>query len=334
MSMQEDIVLSTRVRLARNFADTPFPGMQTPQQAQQVIDRVAGAVSKSPMAYDFSLTYLKNNTEDENRSMVEQHMISPDLIAHSDSGAVLISRDKSLSIMIGEEDHLRIQAIFNGFALPQALERAFEAENAIAAQAPFAFDETFGYLTACPTNTGTGMRASCMLHLPALTMTHQIEAVTRAVGTLGFAVRGFYGEGSKARGCLYQLSNQITLGRSEEEIVRALKDTANQVIDREAQARRYLAEKSGAALKDRLLRSYGVLTWACQLSSDELLQMWSDLRLALSLGYLTCVSAAQADALLLLQPATLTLRAKTEMTPAQRDIFRAQCVKNILKIES
>jgi len=174
------------------------------------------------------------------------------------------------------------------------------------------------------------MRASFMLHLPALTMARQIEAVGQAVGRLGLTIRGFYGEGSKAYGSIYQLSNQITLGRSEEDIMKSLEDTAMQVIEKEASARRFILKNNESDIKDKLLRSYGVLLYAYRLGSYELLQLWSDLRMAISLGVITDVSRKTADTLLLLQPAELMQRAKREMSGPERDIFRAECVKLIL----
>ena len=326
----ESVVLSTRVRLARNLKDLPFPNMQSADQAQQVIDRTALALSRSDMKNDFALTYLRANSESENIALIEDHLISPDLVKASQRAAVFINKEKTLSIMVGEEDDIRIQAIMNGRSLNEALDLANKADDSIAENETYAFHDTLGYLTACPSNTGTGMRASLMLHLPALTVTHQIEQIGRAVSRLGLTIRGFYGEGSQASGSIYQLSNQVTLGFSENDIVKMLNDTADQIIEREMKARYSIYNSNKTKFSDKLMRSFGMLKYAMSIDSKELYKFWSDLRLAISLGIQTEITNETADKLLSLQPAELSRLAGKAMTPEERDIYRAQCVKNIL----
>lgn len=330
----EQMVLSTRIRLARNFEGMPFPNRLSPQQAGEVVDRAASAIAKSPMGSDFSLIFLKSNTPTENNALVERHLVSPDLLKHVDRGAVLLSKEKNISIMICEEDHLRIQAIMDGCELDGAYELASKADDIIAQSERYAYSDRYGFLTACPTNVGTGMRASFMLHLPTLTMLGQVEAIGQAVGRLGMTVRGFYGEGSRAFGSIYQISNQVTLGRSEKDTLRTLEEVAMQVIEKEQNARDMLLEHNDSQIRDKLLRSYGILRYAHKLGSQELLQLWSDVRLGVSLGMIDEIDTQTADSLLLLQPAELIQRAKKEMTAGQRDIFRAECAKLILSGQS
>ena len=330
---REDMVLSTRVRLARNFENAAFPNRLSVQQAGEVVNRAALAIAKSPMSNDFSLIFLKNNSPTDNSALVEKHLISPDLVKHAERGALLLSNDKKVSIMVCEEDHLRIQAIMSGCQLAKAYSVASQVDDYIAENDSYAFSAKYGFLTACPTNVGTGLRASFMLHLPALTMLNQIEAISQAVGRLGMTVRGFYGEGSHAFGSIYQISNQITLGRSEEDIMHALEETTMQVIDKEIAAREALLKNSEVAVKDKLMRAQGILLHAYKLTSQELLQLWSDLRLGVGTGVISGVSAKKADSLLSLQPAALSQKAGKEMTNSQRDIFRAECVKLILAEE-
>ncbi len=325
-----DVVLSSRVRLARNVWDTPFPHRLSGEQSQQVINLLANAVAKSPISGEFTLTFLKDNSAVQNQALVEKHLISLDLTKNAQNAAVLISKKEDLSLMMGEEDHLRIQAILDGLSIDEAYKKASEIDALIAQSVRFAYDDDFGYLTACPTNLGTGMRASCMMHLPGLTMAGQIEALGRTLGRMGFTVRGFYGEGTKAYGSIYQLSNQVTLGKSEQELLSQLKETAQQVIARERGARRLLLEKNGIILKDRLLRSYGVLRYAAKLTTKELLQLWSETRFAVSENVLTEIDIATCDKLLTLQSAQLAVSQEEKLTDLARDTLRAKLVKKIL----
>ena len=252
--------------------------------------------------------------------LVEQHLISPELAA-KDGGAVLLFEEGSASVMVGEEDHLRIQAMRPGLQLNEAIAQADRIDRTLERGERFAFDRSWGYLTACPTNTGTGMRASVMLHLAALTMLHQTGQVIRAVSQLGLTVRGLYGEGSEASGQLYQLSNQITLGRTEDEILKLLSDTADQVIQRERTARELLMEHT---------RSWGEFTNARLMTNKEFLARLSDARLASDLGLIP-VSAAQLNKLMGdVQPATLERNAGRTLKSEERDELRAEIIRKTL----
>ena len=256
-------------------------------------------------------------------------MISPELAA-KDGGAVLLFEEGSASVMVGEEDHLRIQAMRPGLQLNEAIAQADRIDRTLERGERFAFDRSWGYLTACPTNTGTGMRASVMLHLAALTMLHQTGQVIRAVSQLGLTVRGLYGEGSEASGQLYQLSNQITLGRTEDEILKLLSDTADQVIQRERTARELLMEHTRLQVTDKLMRSWGEFTNARLMTNKEFLARLSDARLASDLGLIP-VSAAQLNKLMGdVQPATLERNAGRTLKSEERDELRAEIIRKTL----
>lgn len=236
----------------------------------------------------------------------------------------------SVYVMINEEDHLRIQAILPGLSLGEALEKANRTDDALE-RGGYAFDPRYGYLTACPTNAGTGMRASVMLHLPALTLLSQIGPIIRSVSRIGLTVRGIYGEGSQANGNMYQLSNQVTLGRNESEILHALGEAALQVMQRERDARKLMLERNRIGLEDRLLRSYGILSNARKMSLREFMQRMSDVRLAMDLSLLP-LQADTLDALLLdAQPAALQRRAGEELSAEEQNVQRANLVREELQ---
>ncbi len=289
------VVVSSRVRLARNYHDLPFSNEHSPENAALCISRAQQGLTDQT-SHDFALYTLKELNKMDQFSLMEQHLISRDLVQRSDIGAALIREDKQISVMVNEEDHLRIQAMQGGLSLTTAAELAFAAEEKLAAVCDFSFDVQLGYLTACPTNTGTGMRASMMLHLPMLTRYKQIGNISQSVAKLGLTIRGIYGEGSEALGDLYQVSNQVTLGRTEEEIIEAVTAVGKQLIDME-NVLRVRSEKESLDLEDSLWRSYGVLRFARQMDAGEFMEHWSNLRLGASIGVLP-VTLAVADELL------------------------------------
>lgn len=309
--MQNGIVVSSRVRLARNYHDLPFSNQDRPENAQACITRAKQAfesrISESvdpqasqasgqdPDAYTLYTLRLMNATN--RMALVEQHLISRDLLQNAQIGAALVKGDETVSIMINEEDHLRIQAMRSGMQLEQAATLAFEAEEALQKECAFSFDHQWGYLTACPTNTGTGMRASLMLHLPLLTFFKQMGNVTQSVAKLGLTIRGIYGEGSEALGDLYQVSNQVTLGRTEKEIIDAVMAVGSQLIDMEQALRERTLKEAQLAVQDRVFRSYGLLRYAREMNAKEFMENWSKLRLGSSLSVLP-VPLAVADELL------------------------------------
>ncbi len=289
------VVVSGRVRLARNYNDLPFSTQDAPENAQLCIERASKALSALDKA--FSLCLIRDLPSSERLELVEKHLVSRDLLNHLDTGAALIREDQHVCVMVNEEDHLRIQAIVHGLDLAAAAADAFETEEALEKVCSFSFDPQLGYLTSCPTNTGTGMRASLMLHMPMLTRYKQMGNVNQSVAKLGLTTRGIYGEGSEALGDLYQVSNQVTLGRTEEEIIEAVTAVGKQLIDMELSLRARCLRDHAFELKDALGRSYGLMRYAMQMTEKEFMQHWSNLRLGAAIGLLP-VELGTADELL------------------------------------
>src|SRR5699024_10610610 len=264
-------------------------------------------------------------TSIEKRVLVEKHLISPHLAKKAEKAGALISENEQVSIMINEEDHLRIQLYFSGLQLTKALEEAFAIDDWIEENVNYAFDEEKGYLTSCPTNLGTGLRASVMMHLPALVKTNQMSQMIPAINQLGLVVRGIYGEGSEAIGNLFQISNQVTLGKSEEEIIEDLLSVVSQLINHERAARKRFVDQSMIRLENTVFRSYGILQHSRIIESVEAAQRISDLRLGIDLGIIENVSQNILNELMILtQPAFLQHYSKKALTPNERDVYRAK----------
>ena len=280
MANCHEIAVSGRIRLARNYHDLPFHNQDN---AAVCLKRAYDALHNYTEDF-YTLHLLSNMERDEQVCLKEEHLISNDLLKKPKTGAVLIRKDRQVSIMVNEEDHLRIQAIEAGGGLEHAAQEAFRAEEILEKVCGFSFDPQFGYLTSCPTNTGTGMRASLMLHLPMLTRHKQMGNVGQNVAKLGLTIRGIYGEGSEALGDLYQVSNQVSLGRSEEDILQAVTAVGKQLIDMESGLRERSMKRAPAELKDTVMRSYGLLRYAITMEEKEFMQHWSNLRLGIALG--------------------------------------------------
>lgn len=328
-----DIVLATRIRLARNLRGYLFPIASTEDDALAVDKLVVSALLDGE--HDERYTYLKMSEQLklDREVLVEKHLISPQLANPERAGAVLLSEDEMLSIMVNEEDHVRIQCIYPGLQLEKAYQEADAVDDILEKELPYAFDEEFGYLTSCPSNTGTGMRASVMMHLPALTMTKQIEQIIPAISRLGLVVRGSYGEGSKALGNIYQVSNQVTLGKTEQEIIEELDNITSRLIGHERKSRKKLVENSRLALEDRVYRSLGTLTYARLLQIGEAARCLSDVRLGIDLGIIKDVDVSIMNELMIfMQPGFLQQYANTELTQEERDIFRATLFRERLSI--
>ncbi|GAB3795912.1 protein arginine kinase [Virgibacillus kimchii] len=331
-----DIVLSSRIRLARNFANEPYPLLADPDKLEEIRDYFkTNYENQSFQNYeDLAFIAIKDLSSIEQKVLVEKHLISPHLVKNAETSAVLISENEQVSVMINEEDHIRIQLYFPGFQLTEALERVFEFDDWLEEKINYAFDESRGYLTSCPTNVGTGMRASVMMHLPALTMTKQINRMIPAINQLGLVVRGIYGEGSEAQGNIFQISNQITLGKSEQDIVEDLESVVRQLITHERNARSRIQEQSGMKLEDRIYRSYGVLENARIIESKEAAQCLSNVRLGIDLGLIEQVSRNILNELMILtQPGFLQHYQKQSLTANQRDVLRATLIRERLQLE-
>jgi protein arginine kinase len=331
---EADIVISSRIRLARNLTDIPFPMVATKEQLETVIHRLADILERSKgneALGRLELVRMDALNALQRKVLVEKHLISPQLAGEARAGAVVLSQNESISIMLNEEDHLRIQCLFPGFQLQEAWNQANSIDDWLEMNLDYAFDEKRGYLTSCPTNVGTGLRASVMVHLPALVMTKQMNRILPAINQLGLVVRGIYGEGSEALGNIFQISNQITLGRSEQEIIEDLGNVVKQLIDQERKARERMMESSRLMLEDKIYRSYGILANARVIESKEAMQRISDVRLGIDLGLLPGVSATILNELIVLtQPGFLQQYAGQMLSPEERDIRRAKLIRERL----
>lgn len=326
--MSNDVVISTRIRLARNLKDFPFPCKLNSQGREKVIEKVRDAVKKSnsPVASDFSFIKMSELTSSQSVSLVEKRLVSPEFISETDGRALLISKDECFSIMINEEDHIRLQVITKGLSLEQAYDTADKLDTLLDENLDFAFDEKLGYLTQCPTNLGTGMRASVMLHLPALEKSRAISRIAGNLSKLGLTIRGAHGEGTEPKGALYQLSNQVTLGISEKAAIENLKNITEQLIAQENQARERLC--SSIDIQDAISRSLGILRSALVISHDEALKLLSNVRLGIVSKQITDVSTETIDKLMIaVEPATLTVSLNKNLSAHDRDIERAKLIR-------
>ena len=325
-----DVVISSRVRLARNLADFPFTPKLDHSTSSLVAEKVMDALNDG-FNKELIITEI-NSAKSKKEVLVEDHIISPDFSNDSPLEKILVT-DKSgnLAVMVNEEDHIRIQAIFNGFELDKAFELANHADDILAQKEPLAFDENLGYLTACPTNLGIGLRASVMLHLPAMCAYGYIKNLSELMTKIGLTVRGMFGEGSDGKGCMYQLSNQITLGISEKDAIEKLKNAVNQIISKERELRRLLSEKSDFDLADKLWRSYGTLKYARKLDTSEASRLISNVRLGAVCGILPeCKDINFAELLFEIMPAHIKDRFSDADTPEKRDIYRASLIREKL----
>ncbi len=329
---EAETVISSRVRIARNIRGIPFPYLASDAQTRRVQELVAGAAASQKEAFQqFTFTSIENLGTLDKELLVEKHLVSPYLARESQHGALLLRRDEAVSIMINEEDHLRIQVILPGLQLEEALQEADRYDDFLEAEINYAFDENYGYLTACPTNVGTGLRASVMLHLPALIMTGQANRLLGALSQVGLAVRGLYGEGTEIIGNIVQISNQITLGQSEEEIIRNLDGVTRRVIEQEQAARQALLNKNRDQIGDRTWRSLGQLKFAQLMSSQEAMQLLSDVRLGYDLGLLKGVNRKLLNEMMVVNsPACLQILAGKELSPAERDLERTVRLKKLM----
>jgi len=330
----QDIVISSRVRLARNLIGIPFPQLLKEESGKQCITKIRDAWRFSPGSVLASLDMASFDQLDFlNRQMLaEKHLCSP-VLAQSDSPyrGVLVNDEGSISAMINEEDHLRIQCLLPGLQVNECYARVTQVDDEFEKQIDYAFDELRGYLTACPTNVGTGMRASVMVHLPAITMTGQLNQILHNISQLGLAVRGLYGEGSQPVGNFYQISNQITLGQTEEDICSYLETIAAQVVDQESLQRERLQREMRYKMEDKVGRAFGILSNARMIASDEALALFSDVRLGVDLKIIEGISLLSLNELIVaIRPAHLQKLGGQEMNVLDRDIKRAEIIQSKL----
>ena len=327
------IVISSRVRLARNLRDRPFPGWGKKPARVEVLELIRPRVEELPEMQDSFSELLQDLSALEKQVLVERHLISREHAAKGAGSAVVMNRRQTLSIMINEEDHLRMQSIRSGLQLKQAFKLVDKVDSALENKLDFAYDQKLGYLTACPTNVGTGMRASAMLHLPGLVLSELINQVIQAVSKIGLAVRGLYGEGTEAMGNLFQISNQTTLGEKEDEIIARLSKVIETIIDKEHDARQVLIQKRSNTLWDQIGRAYGVLTYAHAMTSKEALNLLSIIKLGVDLGAFPEDRRLPIDELFIdTQPAHLQKSSQQKLNAEERDHLRAQIIRERLKV--
>jgi protein arginine kinase len=327
------IVISSRVRFARNLRNRAFPGWAKKAERTAILDLIRPRVEELPEMQDSFSELLQDLSAMEKQVLVERHLISREHAAKGVGSAVVMNRRQTLSIMINEEDHLRMQSIRSGLQLKQAFKLVDKIDSALESRLEFAYDQRLGYLTACPTNVGTGMRASAMLHLPGLVLSELINQVIQAVSKIGLAVRGLYGEGTEAMGNLFQISNQTTLGEKEDEIVSRLTKVIETIIEKEHDARQVLIQKKSNTLWDQIGRAYGVLTYAHAMSSKEALNLLSIIKLGVDLGTFPEDRRLPIDELFIdTQPAHLQKSSQQKLNAEERDHLRAQIIRERLKL--
>lgn len=328
---EADIAVSSRVRLARNIKGYPFPCLASAHETGAVLDRIRAVTATGHEFENYVCWPMDDLSILEKQALVEKHLISPLLAGDARHGALLLRRDEAIGIMINEEDHFRIQAILPGLQLEEAWREADRCDDLLEAKVEYAFDERYGYLTACPTNMGTGLRVSVMLHLPALIMTRQVNRFLAVLSQVGLTVRGLYGEGTEVIGNLIQVSNQATLGHSEEEIIANLLGVIGQLVEQEQSARQSLLDKIRSLLADKAWRALGILKYAQVMGSQEAIQLISDLRLGYDLGLLKAVDHKLLNELLvLIRPGCLQLLAGRELDHSERNLERPVQIKKAL----
>ncbi len=326
-----DIVITSRVRLARNLTDWNFTSRATDEQSAAVRDTVLSAARDCPLLASALYFDLPQAPVLEQQLLVERHLISHNLLTLPNSGA-LIRPGEAASVMINEEDHLRITAFASGLQLEGAYDTVSTVERALDARLDFAFHPDWGYLTACPTNAGTGMRASVLVHLPGLIMTKRINTMLKDITGFGLAIRGYYGEGTESIGNFFQLSNQKALGQTESEMLTDIRHTMRWLLEREQAARRAVYARRRHWLEDRVWRAYGLLTAARLLKADEAMEVLSDVRLGVSMGIITALDIHLLNEIFLhIQPAHLQYYGGSEYADDRQDYLRARLVREKLK---
>lgn len=318
-----DVVLSSRIRLARNIKDYPFSPLLDDTGASEIIEKVKSALD------DYTVTDMRTKSPVERRSYVEKHLISPAFESTASPSALLTNKDETDAVMVCEEDHIRIQSIYPGLALREAFEAACKIDDRIDDEVTYAYSDKLGYLTHCPTNLGTGMRASVMMFLPALTKTKMLNGYASQLEKFGLTLRGMYGEGTSAEAYIYQISNSVTMGITEEETISKLEGVVNQLIESERKTREKLLDNDYDRICDRVCRAYGIMKSAYMMSSSEFLKLFADVKLGVNMGIIKTVNNKTLTELLIgAMPATLMLEnGKDTSSDTERDKLRAEYVK-------
>ena len=328
-----ELVVSTRMRLARNLATVPFTHRAREEQLQGVVASVVGAAAGAS-SFDGAILLRMNEIAGLDRQiLVERHLVSHELGDGGKPRGILVGPEERLSLMINEEDHLRLQSMASGFQLAEAWGSADKADDELSQALDFAYSDEIGYLTSCPTNTGTGLRASVLIHLPALVLLKEIDRVLKSVMQVGLNVRGLYGEHSNVMGNLFQVSNQTTLGQSERESIESLDRVTRQVMETESRARERLVRDARVQIEDKVWRAYGLLRYCRSISAQEVINLCSAVRLGASMGLSgLCPLRVINELLVLTQPAHLQRAYGGELTPEERNVYRAQLVRQRLAV--
>jgi len=329
------IVMTSRVRLARNLRSLPFPGFAKKPDRVKALETIRPAVTSLPQMSTAFAESMDNLSALDKQILVERHLISREHAAKNAGSGLVMNKDESLCVMINEEDHMRMQALRPGLQIKEAYAAIDAIDSALEKKLDYAFSKELGYLTACPTNLGTGIRVSAMLHLPALVLSEQINKIVQAVNKLGLAVRGLYGEGTEALGNVFQVSNQMTLGESEQEIVERLTKVLAQLIEHEENARGTLLDEKQKVLFNHIGRAYGILANAHSISSKETMNLLSLMRLGVDLGLFPGTEKALVDELFIItQPAHLQKRYSEKLSAEERDLLRADMLRERLRVVS
>ncbi len=322
--MENDVVVSSRIRFARNIADYPFDSKLDTTSCTEIIEKVEKALGDNYKKVDFkAITLIEAHT------FMEKHYVSPDFVKKNNPHALFTDDSSDLSVMVCEEDHIRLQCIMPGLSLDEAYANAVKCDEKLDENLNIAFDEDLGYLTHCPTNLGLAMRASVMLFLPALTMHRSINSLAIQLSKLGLTIRGMYGEGTDPDGCLYQISNRVNMGITEEDTIKKLSEIVKQICEKERSARKSLLSDNYMAISDRICRSYGVMKYARIMSSREFMKLYSDVRLGISFGIIESLTYEKlGDIMIGIMPANLALQnGEKVLSESERDIKRAEYIR-------
>ena len=326
-----EMVLSSRIRLARNLREVPFTHRARTEQLEGVLTSVTQAAQDSPRFRDGLLLRMDACAPIERQVLVERHLVSHELGDASRPRGIVVAPDPRLSLMVNEEDHLRLQALTSGFQLAEAWSLADSADDELGVSLEFAFSDEIGYLTSCPTNAGTGLRASVLIHLPALVLLEEIQRVLKSIMQVGLNVRGLYGEHSEVMGNLFQISNQTTLGRTEQDSIESLDRVTRQIIETEERARERMLRDARTQIEDKVWRAYGTLRYCRSIHAREVINLCSAVRLGVAMGLTgLCPLRTLNELLVLTQPAHLQRSHGSELTPADRNVYRAELVRERL----
>ncbi len=327
-----DVVVSTRLRVARNLETATFPPFASQKESEEVFNKVHSAMDSVFKEGEYGLFKLNEMQERERIRFMEDYLISPGLVNNNNNGSFFLRNDENVTIMINEEDHIRLQVLLPGLDLTKGWEICSRIDDLLESKLDFAYHKEYGYLTACPTNTGTGLRASVMLHLPSVSASGNVGSIINALKKVGLTIRGIYGEGSEAVGDLYQVSNQLTLGETEDEIIEKLSRVVYQLIKREKNTRNYLLEKKHVEFEDRIFRAKGLLSNARVISSKEALKNLSTIKLGIDSGVLKEFKGDELiDLMISIRPGNVQCMEDKVMDKNERDIKRADVLRDYFK---